>query len=527
MILIIDNYDSFTYNIAAAVRSSGKEVQVVRNREITCDELIRRAPEGIIISPGPGTPDDAGISLEVVRRCAGQIPIMGICLGHQVIVQAFGGTIVRAPSVCHGKVDDIDHDGMGLFRNIAPMIKAVRYHSFSADRATIPRELEVTAWSRREDTIMGVRHQEYILEGVQFHPESIGTVRGDKILENFLSYRREGSRIEQIIATAAQGSDLTGDEATDLMEEITRGELSDSQLGALLGAMAVKGIAPVELSSFARVLRDKTGVTERIPGLTDTCGTGGDGKGTFNVSSAAALVCAAGGIPIAKHGNKAISSRSGSYDFFRQLGIPVDTPLDASIRQLEEFGFTFLFAPRYHQALGHAAKVRQELRMRTLFNLLGPMINPLCPDAQIVGVYDPAILETYARSLQQLGVKRGMVVHSLDGLDEISPCAPTMICEIREDEISTYQFDPAGICSSAHTLKDIQGENAYEHAQLFRSLLEGSHHYPAVEDGICLNAAAVFTLRDRCATIEQGYTLARELIASGAVLNLLHRMVKP
>ncbi len=524
MILLIDNYDSFTYNIAAYIRGLGREVQVVRNRAISCSEVIRKSPEAIIISPGPGTPDDAGISLEVVRRCAGQIPILGICLGHQVIVQAFGGRIIHAPSVLHGKVDDIDHDGKGLFRNIGPMIKAVRYHSLAADHATLPRELEVTSWSRQEGTIMGVRHQEYVIEGVQFHPESIGTPQGGRILENFLSYRREGSPVLQIISRVTRGEDLTGDESADLMDEITRGELPDSQLGLLLGAMAVKGITPTELSSFARMLRSKTGVTQHMKGLADTCGTGGDEKGTFNFSSAAALVCSTAGIRVAKHGNKAISSRSGSYDFLKELGIPTESSLETSLEQLETYGFTFLFAPRYHRAMGHVAKVRQELRVRTLFNLLGPMINPLAPEIQIVGVYDPGILEIYARSLQQLGVRRGMVVHSLDGLDEISPCAPTHIYEIRDDQISSYQFDPSGLCSARHTLRDIQGDNAHDHARLFRSLMAGTHQHPAVEEGICLNAGAVLYLCDRADSIEEGFTTARKLIRSGALMKLVDRM---
>ncbi len=526
MILLIDNYDSFTYNIVEYLEKSGKKVSVFRNDRITLDEIEALKPESIVISPGPGNPDDAGICLDAVRRFASVIPILGICLGHQVIVQAFGGKIIQAPSIVHGKIDDIDHDGKGLFRNIGSVIKAARYHSLAADPASIPRDLDITAWSQQDRAIMGVRHTSFDIEGVQFHPESIGTPLGKKIFDNFITYKRQSSPVLQIMIKCAQGEHLEASEAADIMDEITEGELSEGQLGAFLGSMAVKGITSVELSSFAGVLRSKTGITRRIPGLLDTCGTGGDSKGSFNFSTAAALCCAAAGIKVAKHGNRAISSRSGSYDFLKELGAPVEMSIEEAIGELDTRKFAFLFAPRYHQAMKFVAKVRQELHMRTLFNLIGPLVNPLSPDYQVTGVYDPAILDIYAGALQILGVKRGMVVHSADGMDEISAAAPTYIREIRDGSIHSYTFDPSGLFQEPPG-EEIRGRNASENVQIFLEILEGNDSTPshkAVREGICLNAGAAFYITGRAEGIPEGFHQARALIDSGSVQEFIQKL---
>jgi len=187
MILMIDNYDSFTYNLVQYMGELGADVRVHRNDKITLDEIAAAAPAGIVISPGPCDPDRAGISLDVVRRFAGKIPLLGVCLGHQCIGQAFGGRIGRAASLMHGKTSAIDHDGRGVFRGLAPRFVATRYHSLVVERGGFPDELEISAWTDDEDNeIMGLRHRTLAIEGVQFHPESILTVEGKKLLSNFL-----------------------------------------------------------------------------------------------------------------------------------------------------------------------------------------------------------------------------------------------------------------------------------------------------------------------------------------------------
>ncbi|MBL7005552.1 MAG: bifunctional anthranilate synthase component II/anthranilate phosphoribosyltransferase [Spirochaetia bacterium] len=528
MVLMIDNYDSFTYNIVDLLKRTGQEVVVKRNKSITIDEIELLMPDYIVISPGPGTPDDAGISLQVVRYFAGKIPIMGVCLGHQVIVQAFGGEIVQAPTIMHGKVDILSHDSRGMFRNLEQQMRVVRYHSLTASQGSVPDVLQVTSRAQSDQTIMGVRHRDYQIEGVQFHPESIGTQHGEKLIQNFLSYKREESPVTRILGNLTNGQNLAAADAYEIMDEITNGELSNGQIGAFLGAMAVKGVTSIELSQFASVLINKTGVQPEESALLDTCGTGGDGKHTFNISTASALVCAAAGIKIAKHGNKAVSSKSGSYDFLEALGIPVTQSYERCKKSIDQHNFAFLFAPVFHGAMRFAGQVRQELKVRTVFNMIGPLVNPMRPCYQLTGVFSESILGIYAETLKLLGVKRGMVVHSEDHLDEISICAPTLVKEICEDgEIREYTVDPETLGIDGYLLKDLEGGNAVDNAELFMEIVNGvlsTHKSRAVFEAVALNAGAGLYIAGAAETIEQGYLHACTLITDGAVGKLVNNI---
>ena len=530
MTLMIDNFDSFTYNIVDILRRLGEEVIVKRNDEMTLVDIERMAPDRIVISPGPGDPDGAGICLEVVLRFAGSIPILGVCLGHQVIVQAFGGRITGAPTIMHGKQDRIAHDGRGLFRSISKELLAARYHSLIADPGSLPEELEVTARAQSDQTIMGVRHVSHTIEGVQFHPESIGTEYGMKMLENFLSYRRTGSPVREILQSIMRGEDLDGRQAYEIMDEITDGVLSDGQIGAFLGALSVKGVTPGELSEFARVLLAKTGVSpqhDREP-LLDTCGTGGDGKHTFNISTAMALTCASAGQRVAKHGNKAVSSKSGSYDFLAELGIAVNQPMEESLEALDAVQFSFLFAPRYHGAMRHVGRVRQELGVRTVFNMIGPLVNPLRPEYQIAGVFSSELLAVYAETLHRLGTRRALVVHARDGLDEISVCSPTDAKYLQADgTVTDLVIDPAAFGIPGYSLEDLHGGNAAANVELFREILAGERTtmaQRAVRDAIALNAGAALWIAERAASIEEGFAAAGALLDHGGVAAHLKRM---
>ena len=525
MVLVIDNYDSFTYNIVDLLKKSGRNVVVKRNKSITTAEIEKMKPDYIVISPGPGTPDDAGVSLSVVEHFAGKIPILGICLGHQVIVQAFGGKIVQAPTIMQGKVDTVSHDSRGIFRNIEQNMSVVRYHSLTANQGNLPDVLQVSARAQSDQAIMGVRHKEYLVEGVQFHPESIGTLHGYKLIQNFLTYKREESPVTRILGQLTGGADLDAADAYEIMDEITNGELSNGQIGAFLGAMAVKEPTPVELSQFASVLIDKTGVMPGKQPLLDTCGTGGDGKHTFNISTASALVCAAAGVKVAKHGNKAVSSKSGSYDFLQALGIPVSQSYEECGESLDREKFAFLFAPIFHSAMRHAGQVRQELKVRTVFNMIGPLVNPMRPDFQIAGVFSESILGLYAETMKLLGVKRGMVVHSDDHLDEISICAPTKVREICEDgEILEYKIDPEMFGITGYSMEDLEGGNAVENAELFLEVLRGERSRrknQAVFEAVALNAGAGLYTAKAVETIEQGYQTACKLMLDGTVSNVV------
>jgi anthranilate synthase/phosphoribosyltransferase len=527
MIAIIDNYDSFTYNIFQEVAVlTDEEVRVFRNDKITLSGLESLAPSRIILSPGPGNPGDAGICLEVVRRFAGEIPILGVCLGHQVIAEALGGRIVSAGRVVHGKVEKIKLDGRGLFRNLAGETSFTRYHSLAVEKASLPDCLEITA--RSEDgEIMGLRHREYLVEGVQFHPESMGSGEaGLMILRNFLRYKREPLQKKLILEKLQARHSLNQEEAADFMDELTEGTLNPAFTAAVLSLMGSRPVTVEELAGFAGVLKKKKNRVSAGPGLLDTCGTGGDGKHTFNISSLSALVAASCGVRVAKHGNRAVSSRSGSTEFYTALGIPVDLTGPEAAALLEAEGFAYLAAPLFHGAMAHAAPVRRELGIRTVMNLLGPLVNPAETDYQLIGVYSRELCPVLARAARRLGVKRIMTVSSDDGLDEVSPAAPTRIFLIDESgEETDLVFNPAEAGFTEIKTEDLKGGTAEENAAAAREILAGRGS-AALRAACVLNAGAALMAAGRAATIPQGAAMAAEALSSGRAAEKLREIIK-
>ena len=355
MILLVDNYDSFTHNLYQYFREiTNDPVRVIRHDELRLSQVMALKPEHIVIGPGPGRPENAGICLELIKSVVGRVPVLGVCLGHQALAQAFGARIVQAQHIVHGKARAISHDGKGLFRSVAQNALFTRYHSLAVEESTLPEDFEISARSA-EGEIMGIRHKEFVLEGVQFHPESIASEGGKQLLRNFLHYRREPFMARTQLQDLISGEDMSGEEAEALMTEVTEGNLSDIQIAAFLTAISAKGIVPEEIAGCARVLQRKRIPISSSKPLLDTCGTGGDGLGTFNISSMAALVAAACGATVAKHGNRAVSSKSGSADFYRELGLDIDISPDQAQALLQKNDFAFLFAPIYHGAMKYAA----------------------------------------------------------------------------------------------------------------------------------------------------------------------------
>ncbi len=524
MYLIIDNYDSFTYNLSQYLMQIYQgEVVVARNDRINIEQVEGQHPEGIIISPGPGRPQEAGICVELINHFAGKVPILGICLGHQAIGYAFGGSIRRAKRIVHGKTDEIIHDGCGLFRNIPSPIRCTRYHSLAIGRDDLPPELEITATSP-DGEIMGVRHREHAIEGVQFHPESIASEFGKKLLVNFLHYRRETFNFPAVLSGILAGNELSEETASFLMDELTDGELTEAQAAALLIALNAKEVTARELCSFASVLKRKQTVVHCVHPLLDTCGTGGDAAGTFNISSMAAVVASACGARVAKHGNRCVSSRCGSADFYEQLGIPTTLSPEASSLLLERTGFAFLFAPLYHRSMKHVAKVRRELGVKTVMNLLGPLVNPAGPCYQLLGVYADKLCLTMAEATKRLGSQRVMVVHSCDGLDEISVCAPTRVVEVDEGgRIKDYFFNPSEIGIPLYAGIDLAGGSPQENAGLAREIASAGGP-PAVREAVLLNAGAALYTSKLAGTILEGYRRAREALEQGLVYDKLEQI---
>jgi anthranilate synthase/phosphoribosyltransferase len=524
MTVIIDNYDSFTYNLFQAFsRLSDEPVRVIRNDCIDLAGLEALSPARLVISPGPGRPEDAGISVAAIRHFSGRIPILGVCLGHQAIGQAFGASIVGARQIKHGVVEEMNLDGRGLYRTIGVRGVFTRYHSLAVAEAGLPADLEVSARST-DGEVMGLRHRSLPIEGVQFHPESIASEDGDALIRAFLNYRREPFAYKVCLETLIAGKDLGREEAEAFMEEMTDGVLDAPRISALLVAFAAKGPAASEIAGCASVLRRKKASFAVMDALTDTCGTGGDDSGSFNISSMAALVAAACGLPIAKHGNRAVSSRSGSADFYEALGVPIQlSAADAAI-QLRKTNFTFLFAPKYHSAMRHAAPARKALGVKTIMNLVGPLSNPANAAFQVIGVYDKALLRPVAQAARLLGVQRVLAVASRDGYDEISPCAPTDMVEIGTDgQVNETVFDPLEQGLDLFSCKELAGGDAAENARLALELAGGTGR-PALKAATAVNAGAALYVAGRVPSIAAGYRLAAEALATGAVADKLAQL---
>lgn len=326
-----------------------------------------------------------------------------------------------------------------------------------------------------------------------------------------------------MLARLLDGGTLDRDEARALMDRVMAGEVPPVQLAALLAVLRTRGETVDEITGFAEAMRAAAvPVPAGVEFLIDTCGTGGDGAGTFNISTAAALTAAAMGIPVAKHGNRAVSSRSGSADVLEELGVSLVADPAALGRMIREVGIGFLFAPSLHPAMRHAMPVRRELGVRTVFNVLGPLTNPAGARRQLLGVYDPRLCEPLARVLGQLGSERAFVVHGAGGLDEVSPCGETVVAELRDGEVTVYTFTPEEAGVARHRAADLAGGTPAENAAIIRGVLAGGNGAPAA--AVALNAGFAAVVGGAADTVAQGVALAREVLADGRAAGLLARL---
>lgn len=307
---------------------------------------------------------------------------------------------------------------------------------------------------------------------------------------------------------------LTEQEIMGAMDCIMEGKATQSQIGGFLTALRFKGETAEEIAGCARVMRDKADKVEcSLPYYIDTCGTGGDGANTFNISTAASLVAAAAGAKIAKHGNRAMSSRSGSADVLEALGVNISLNPQQAAKCIENVGIGFMFAQVFHKSMKHAAGARKELGIRTVFNILGPLTNPAGAQGQMLGIYDGTMTAVVAEVLQKLGTERALIVHGKDGLDEITTTAPTQIAELRDGRIKEYVLDTAELGIPRACPEDLKGGDAAFNAKLIRSILAGEKG-PA-RDIVLVNAAAALYVAKVTESIRDGIAVAAEMINSG------------
>lgn len=329
--------------------------------------------------------------------------------------------------------------------------------------------------------------------------------------------------MKALLAQVAEGKDLTEAQAETAMSLMMSGEATPAQMAAFLMALRIKGETVAEITGCARIMRARAQpVTHRQPLTVDTCGTGGDGANTFNISTTAAFVVAGAGVPVAKHGNRAASSTSGSADVLEALGVELQLTPEQVGRSIDEVGIGFMFAPALHTSMKHVAPVRREIGMRTIFNLLGPLTNPANAQAQVMGVFHPNLTEPLARVLGNLGCRHALVVHGLDGVDEVSISAPTVVSEMADGYVQTYRITPEDLGIRRAPREYIRGGTPAENAKITEAIL-GGEAGPR-RDVVLLNAAAALLAAERVKSLQEGVLLAAVSIDSGAALRTLRRL---
>jgi len=513
-ILFLDNIDSFTYNLVDQLRYSGHQVTIYRNTlpaDLIIEKLADLQSPILFLSPGPGAPSQAGCMPELLQRLKGQLPIIGICLGHQAIVESYGGTIVPAGDILHGKASLIKHDGKLMFQGLANPLPVARYHSLKGEN--IPASLTINAMFN--NIVMAVRHDNDRVYGFQFHPESILTINGVQLLNQTIECALAGPQtsasqpslaevektaaqtseniIQPILDKLYQGKALEQDESQILFSQIIQGKLQPTTLATALISMKVRGEQPQEIAGAAiALLNNADSFIAPDYNFTDIVGTGGDGTNSINISTASAFVAASMGFKVAKHGNRGVSSKSGSSDVLAALGIKLNMSADIARQALDDLGICFLFAQQYHSGFRHAAPIRQQLKTRTIFNILGPLINPAKPKRILLGVYHPDLLKPIAETLVMLGYEHAIVVHG-DGMDEVAIHGETDVAEIINGKIAYFTVNPQDFGLNRYTLTDIEGGAPEQNRDSLIAILQGHGQFPHTA-AIAANVAMLMKL---------------------------------
>ncbi len=330
--------------------------------------------------------------------------------------------------------------------------------------------------------------------------------------------------IKEAILKLAKNEDLSYEEAQQVMDEIMEGKANDIQMAAYLAALSMKGETIDEITASAAGMRAHCIKLLHDMDVLEIVGTGGDGANSFNISTTSSLVIAAGGVPVAKHGNRAASSKCGAADVLEALGVTINLPPERSAELLKDIGICFLFAQNYHIAMKYVAPIRRELGIRTVFNILGPLSNPAGANMELMGVYEEALVEPLAQVMAKLGVSRGMVVYGQDKLDEISMSAPTKVCEIKDGWFQSYIITPEQFGYQRCSKEDLVGGTPEENAEITRDILNGTER-GAKRCAVCLNAGAALYITGKAKTMEEGVKLAETLIDTGAAMKKLEEFI--
>ncbi|MBF0923693.1 MAG: anthranilate phosphoribosyltransferase [Campylobacter concisus] len=531
MILLIDNYDSFVFNVEQYVKElTNEEVRCVRNDKITLEEIKKLNPSKIILSPGPKHPKDSGVCLEILKADLG-VPVLGICLGHQAIGLSFGAKIKRLDDPFHGKTSFIDvKNKEPLFAGLPERFEVMRYHSLYVDE--LPASLSADAVSD-DGVVMALSVKDKPIFGIQFHPESYFTQYGKKIVENFVNYKAKEEAKEPKIRSLKpyliklqENIPLDDSDFEQICEIIASKEYEIVQLSALLVLISEKSLYPKSLAALAKnILKYSQTYRDDTP-MIDLCGTGGDGFKTINISTTVAFILASLGIKVAKHGNKAVSSKSGSSDVLEILGVKSEKSLAKQRENLASKNLAFFHAPFFHPLVGEVREVRQRLGIRTVFNVLGPLLNPnLNLTNQLVGVYHKPVLKLYAQTLKILGRKHALVVRGDDGLDEITLCSETSVVELKNGEIFEYSITPEQFGFKRALHSDIEGGTPEENAKTLIRTLKGKEQ-GAKFDIVVFNAMFALYAADGAKSPDEAKKIVLEAINSGKAYKFYEEFIK-
>ena len=527
MILLIDNYDSFVFNIKTMLNQlTNDEIAVYRNDKITLDEIKRLSPNAIILSPGPKHPKDSGICLEIFKARL-NVPVLGICLGHQALGLCFGAKIQRLKEVAHATSSQISLIAQSeLFREFPKDFSVMRYHSLEV--ADLPRELEALAYTK-DKVLMAMRHKDLPYFGVQFHPESYFSEYGLKIFENFLKFKGQTSQktsekptLTSFITKLQDNQGLNTDDFARICQIIASREYEAVQLGALLVLITEKSLDERSLSALVSNILKYSQTFNDESEMIDIVGTGGDGFKSINVSTTTAFILGALGVKVAKHGNRAISSASGSSDVLSALKIPAFDSIAKQVKVLDEQGLTFFHAPFFHSLVGEVKEVRAKLGVRTVFNVLGPLLHPnLSLKYQLMGNYHAPVHRLLIEVLRNLGRKHALVVRGNDGMDEISICDETSIYELKDGQIFNYTISPEQFGFKRAFHSEIVGGDAKQNAKILLDTLSGKQK-GAKFDIVVLNAMFALYTANRVPTPAAAKDIVLEAIHSGKVIDFFN-----
>ena len=527
MILLIDNYDSFVFNIKTMLNQlTNDEIAVYRNDKITLDEIKRLSPNAIILSPGPKHPKDSGICLEIFKARL-NVPVLGICLGHQALGLCFGAKIQRLKEVAHATSSQISLIAQSeLFREFPKDFSVMRYHSLEV--VDLPRELEALAYTK-DKVLMAMRHKDLPYFGVQFHPESYFSEYGLKIFENFLKFKGQTSQkasekpaLTSFITKLQDNQGLNTDDFAQICQIIASREYEAVQLGALLVLITEKSLDERSLSALVSNILKYSQTFNDESEMIDIVGTGGDGFKSINVSTTTAFILGALGVKVAKHGNRAISSASGSSDVLSALKIPAFDSIAKQVKVLDEQGLTFFHAPFFHSLVGEVKEVRAKLGVRTVFNVLGPLLHPnLSLKYQLMGNYHAPVHRLLIEVLRNLGRKHALVVRGNDGMDEISICDETSIYELKDGQIFNYTISPEQFGFKRAFHSEIVGGDAKQNAKILLDTLSGKQK-GAKFDIVVLNTMFALYTANRVPTPAQAKDIVLEAIHSGKVIDFFN-----